>query len=319
MSGPATISLFVTDHMADTQHLTIDEYGAHTKLLFCAWRSQGCELLKDDRRLATMIGVTPGRWAKLKPAVMELWTETETGWQRESLTKQRDFAEEKSAKNSLAARASHEARGLKNKEVRPANATTNALPPNHPTLSLRENSNQPPIPDSARAAFDAVCKVAGMSVAEARAPDELARLVGWLDGWNDFELERDLLEPVRAMMRERPGQTNSLVRFEKAVLYRKAAARVKPAATEAPADPEPPAIVGDELDDFRQSLHRAFGGRTWGVWFGKSSIFQRERELVIDAGSPFVAEYIRTNFETKIGDVAALCGLERDLVIEGSR
>jgi uncharacterized protein YdaU (DUF1376 family) len=100
MSAPASLPIFGDAYLADTQHLTLEEHGAYFKLLLCAWRTEACELPADDKRIATMLGVSAGKWGKLKPAVLAFWTRTETGWQQKRLSKERDYVETRRAAQS---------------------------------------------------------------------------------------------------------------------------------------------------------------------------------------------------------------------------
>ena len=128
MKAPAALPIFGDAYLADTQHLTLEEHGAYFKLLLCAWRTQACELPGDDKRLATMLGVSAGKWAKLKPAVMAFWTPTSTGWEQKRLTKERRFVDEKRAKNILAAEASWPRKPMETNKQADASASANAMP-----------------------------------------------------------------------------------------------------------------------------------------------------------------------------------------------
>ena len=99
------IPLFGDAYLADTRHLSLEEHGAYLQLMMIAWRMPGCALPDDDARIARMIGVTAGRWQKLKPAVLAFWTLTNDGWKQKRLSKERAFVEEKSRKNKSAAQA----------------------------------------------------------------------------------------------------------------------------------------------------------------------------------------------------------------------
>ena len=112
-SAPA-IPLFGDAYMADTTHLTLEENGAYLKLMMVAWRLEGCALPNDDSRLARILGITAGRWAKLKPVVMAFWTLTSAGWIQARLCKERNFVEEKRAINKSSADARWAAKSIEN-------------------------------------------------------------------------------------------------------------------------------------------------------------------------------------------------------------
>ena len=75
-----SIPLFGDAYLADTRHLSLEEHGAYLQLMMIAWRSTDCALPDDDVRLARMLGISAGRWAKIKIAVMAFWTLSEKGW-----------------------------------------------------------------------------------------------------------------------------------------------------------------------------------------------------------------------------------------------
>lgn len=114
-STPA-IPLFGDAYLADTRHLSLEEHGAYLQLLMIAWRIEGCCLPDDDARLSRMLSVTPGKWKKLKPAVMAFWECSEGQWRQRRLTKERAFVEEKSATNRASAEARWKAKPLENIE-----------------------------------------------------------------------------------------------------------------------------------------------------------------------------------------------------------
>lgn len=133
---------FMTDaYLGDTMHLSLEEHGAYLKLLFIAWRTPSCLLPKDDARIATMLGITRGKWAKLKPTIMAFWTETEHGFEQKKLNKIREKVRERSAKNRESAERRWADKPLKSKGTGDANADANAMPEAVPKPSER-NANQ---------------------------------------------------------------------------------------------------------------------------------------------------------------------------------
>lgn len=122
MRKAPALPLFGDSYLADTRHLSLEEHGAYLQLLLIAWRSEGCALPDDDKRIARMLGVTPSRWAKLKPSIMAFWTLSEAGWQQKRLLKERQFVAKKSEQNSESANARWNAKSLNNNEWADANA-----------------------------------------------------------------------------------------------------------------------------------------------------------------------------------------------------
>ena len=138
MSAPAALPLFGDAYLADTQHLTLEEHGAYFKLLIICWRTEACELPADPKRIATMLGISAGKWAKLSPAVMAFWTRSETGWFQKRLTKERAFVDGKIAKNTLAANARWAGKPLETNKVDDADAYAPAMPLTPPPIKKEE-------------------------------------------------------------------------------------------------------------------------------------------------------------------------------------
>ena len=88
MSKFPHLPLFTDAFIADTGHLSAQETGAYLMLLMVAWRSPGCKLPDDDKKLARWARVDARNWAKVKDAVLEFWTLEEGFWQQKRLSKE---------------------------------------------------------------------------------------------------------------------------------------------------------------------------------------------------------------------------------------
>jgi uncharacterized protein YdaU (DUF1376 family) len=109
-----TLPLLVDAFIADTAHMTVEEVGAHIRLLVFAWRSPGCCLPDDDARLARMLGLTAKRWAALKPNVMALWQRNSEGnFTHDRLTHEHQFVTSKIEKKRAAGRLGGRPKSLK--------------------------------------------------------------------------------------------------------------------------------------------------------------------------------------------------------------
>lgn len=141
MADFPSIPFFTDAYIADTQHLTNEEHGVYLRLLMFAWRTPGCCLPDDDRRLAIMVGVTPGKWSKLKPVVMGFWQTDGTVWRQKRLTKERSFASKSREQKRAAGKASYEAKSLKTLDTTPTAVATE-----DPTAGQRDGQQPIPIP-----------------------------------------------------------------------------------------------------------------------------------------------------------------------------
>jgi len=107
------LPLFTDAYIADTAHLTNEEHGVYLRLLMFAWRTEACALPDNDARLALMVGVTKGKWNKMKPTIMSFWRLSDEGWTQKKLTSQRAFVSKQREQKRIAGEASAKARALK--------------------------------------------------------------------------------------------------------------------------------------------------------------------------------------------------------------
>lgn len=73
------LPLFVADYLADTSHLARDQHGAYLLLLMAYWRKGG-PLPADDARLANTAKATPAEWKRLRPVMLEFFSEVDGYW-----------------------------------------------------------------------------------------------------------------------------------------------------------------------------------------------------------------------------------------------
>ena len=100
---PSYIPLFPDAYWAGTRQLSLEEQGAHLNLMMHAWLTPTCDLPDDDHRLARILGITAGRWRKLKPAVMDLWHLNNGRWIQNRLTRERAAIEARRLQAAAAA------------------------------------------------------------------------------------------------------------------------------------------------------------------------------------------------------------------------
>lgn len=112
-----SLPLFTDAYLADTTHLTTLEHGAYLLLLMAAWRSDGCRLPNDDKRLARYCKMNKAQWNRVKDNVLEFWKEENGFLYQGRLTDELQYVIQVSKKNSENAKA----RWLKN------NKTTDAI------------------------------------------------------------------------------------------------------------------------------------------------------------------------------------------------
>jgi uncharacterized protein YdaU (DUF1376 family) len=59
--------------LADTTHMSAEEFGVYCRLLFVMWR-QGGKLVDDDRELAMIGGISLQKWRTIREKVMRPMT-----------------------------------------------------------------------------------------------------------------------------------------------------------------------------------------------------------------------------------------------------
>jgi uncharacterized protein YdaU (DUF1376 family) len=100
--------LHIGAYHADTTHLTRDQHGAYILLLMAYWR-RGGPLPADDGRLAAIAKATPAEWRKIRPAMVEFFTEQDGAWHQkradEELSKAKRMTEAKAEAGSLGGKA----------------------------------------------------------------------------------------------------------------------------------------------------------------------------------------------------------------------
>jgi len=71
--------LHIGRYLANTAHLTRDQHGAYLLLLMAYW-TKGGPLVADDARLAATAKATLTEWRKLRPVLVEFFTEQDGMW-----------------------------------------------------------------------------------------------------------------------------------------------------------------------------------------------------------------------------------------------
>lgn len=88
--------------LADTQHMSAEEFGAYCRLLFTMWRHGG-QLQNDPVELARVVGVSAKRWEAIAERVMRPMTTTGSILSQKRLTSTWMEVQELRAKRAAAA------------------------------------------------------------------------------------------------------------------------------------------------------------------------------------------------------------------------
>jgi uncharacterized protein YdaU (DUF1376 family) len=118
------LPIFTDALIADTVHLTPEEFGCYMRLLIFAWRTAECRLPNNDLRLRTMLGLTPKRWERMKPTLMAFFIEVDDDLIQKKLSKVRRGVAEKVAQKRDAGERSAAARALLRNKLGPTSVAT---------------------------------------------------------------------------------------------------------------------------------------------------------------------------------------------------
>lgn len=205
-TAPA-IPLFGDAYLADTRHLSLEEHGAYLQLLMIAWRSPNCALPDDDARIARMLGITAGRWAKLKGTVMAFWSLGTSGWTQKRLSKERAFVEKKRKTNSDAANARWKKQPIEKvggdecERISERNA-----PPPPPNIAAKAASARASEIDAAGLMVE-LCQAIGADIPDpGKNFDQHSRRVAFVQTWIDAGADTDT---IRNIVRGKLAATSS--------------------------------------------------------------------------------------------------------------
>jgi uncharacterized protein YdaU (DUF1376 family) len=116
MSAFPSLPLFTDAYFGDTKHLSCEEHGAYLQLLMIAWRSPGCCVPDDDRKIARMINISVKRWLSIKPTVMAFWTLTDGVWTQARLNREHAWVSSRIQSRRDAGKLGGRPKSLKNNE-----------------------------------------------------------------------------------------------------------------------------------------------------------------------------------------------------------
>jgi uncharacterized protein YdaU (DUF1376 family) len=128
MSRFPSMPLFAGDMLADTEHLTNEEFAVYHRLLYAMWRRNGW-VPDDDVDLARICHVGTRAWHRLKPRMMQFLVRNEAGeLSQKKLLKVRKFVEQKRTAQSKIARKRWHPDSKENNEMADAKAYANSMP-----------------------------------------------------------------------------------------------------------------------------------------------------------------------------------------------
>lgn len=98
MSKAPSMPMYWDAYLSDTTHLTTEEHGAYLLLLAAMWRRDG-SVPDDDKDNARILGLTVGRWRKIKARLQPFLTIQDGAITQKNLQKIWENTQEKIATN----------------------------------------------------------------------------------------------------------------------------------------------------------------------------------------------------------------------------
>ena len=235
------LPLFTDAYLADTRHLTTEEHGAYLLLLMCAWRCTGCALEDNDKTLARIAGLSPTKWRRLKPVIVQFFTIEDGVWKQKKLQAVYSDVASRVARNKAngarggRARAAKVSKGVSVVPAKHSNLVCGKEPSkaeaNNPTTKTKPKLRQQPAADDLGKGNeeDKSSAVPGeytlwREQIIAACPEATALDDGVIHLWcaAGVDLERDVLPTIEAVAAREVSRTgrppHSLGYFREAVL-----------------------------------------------------------------------------------------------------
>lgn len=98
------LPLFTDAMIADTQHLSHQEFGLYVRLLMYAWRDRDCSLPTDRTRIGRMVHISPTakrKFAMVEDILSQFFYEKNDKFFQKRLLKEKTFLGEKKQKDTL--------------------------------------------------------------------------------------------------------------------------------------------------------------------------------------------------------------------------
>ncbi len=127
MSKAPSMPMFWDAYLADTTHLTTEEHGAYMLLLGAMWRRNGW-VPDDDRDNARILGLTLGKWRKIKARLAGFLTFQNGEITQKKLLETWENTQEKIEKNRVNGSKGGRPKSFKNNSLPKANGSVSDNP-----------------------------------------------------------------------------------------------------------------------------------------------------------------------------------------------
>lgn len=102
MSKPSHIPVFPDAYLRDNFRLTLEQHGLFFMLMMEAWNDPDCSLPDSEKELAKIAGITPAKFRKISPEVLEKWTRDGGRIFQKRLRKEWEYVQQVRAKRAAA-------------------------------------------------------------------------------------------------------------------------------------------------------------------------------------------------------------------------
>jgi uncharacterized protein YdaU (DUF1376 family) len=129
MAQAPAMPLFTDALLGDTQHLSLEEFGAYLKLLIIDWRQKPKHIPDDDLRISRMLGISVRRWRTMKPTICDgqLYRIVGQKFRQKRLDREWAYVQKKIETNRANAKRKPAPKSLNSPKT--ASATARAKPP----------------------------------------------------------------------------------------------------------------------------------------------------------------------------------------------
>ena len=150
MAKFAALPIFTDALLADTGHLTHDEFGRYMRLLIITWRTPECVIPNDPEWLSKRLQLSPLEYGeKIKPLILEFFTpcEDDAKLMQKRLRKEYDYVISKSEAGRVAAEKRWEKeKAIENKRKTPMRNGCETDAPTPTPTPTPTNNKIPPTP-----------------------------------------------------------------------------------------------------------------------------------------------------------------------------
>lgn len=184
MSQAPSMPMYWDAYLADTTHLTTEEHGAYLLLLGAMWRRNG-SVPDDDKDNARILGLTKGRWIKVKSRLSEFLIIENGDISQKKLQKTWKNTQEKIQTNRSNGSKGGRPRSNENNDLAKAKGSVSHNPNHNPNVTIPEPEPEP----LEKRTTDVVQKKTA-----SRLPDDWFLPVAWGEWALSEGLDRDAIK-----------------------------------------------------------------------------------------------------------------------------